>query len=460
MNDILLIIVLAVSSGALIAAVAAIIVSVAQSRALKENLKESQSSLKESQNSLREEQRSLKEDQELIKEKAALLPAMFQKIDSFSEEQRRNEQQSTERFSAFSKDSLKAQLDSQREILKQLQELQEKNSDSSRRNAEILRTELDKIRGTVDEKLNETLTKRIDASFLTVSQQLENVYRSLGEMKELSVSVTDNVSGLNRILSNVKARGTWGETQLKSILDDIVPTLYETNVATNPDSQKRVEFAVRMHTASNTTVYLPIDSKFPIEDYARLCKATDEGDSAAMTEARKALKARVLNEAKSVSEYIHEPETAPFAVLYLATEGLYAEMSSDEKLTAKIRSECRVLLCGPTTIAALLNSLAMGMQTVEINRRAEEIRSLLAMVRDQYKTFAEQLKKVRKKLGEAENALDNAEKRNRIITRNLEKAELGNGAGANIPGLPELDEISGPEVFDVEAAGTDYGDGE
>ena len=133
-----------------------------------------------------------------------------------------------------------------------------------------------------------------------------------------------------------------------------------------------------MHTGLNSTVFLPIDSKFPIEDYARLCKATDEGDIALMQDARKALRIRLLSEAKAVSEYIHEPETAPFAVLYLATEGLYAELAADEELTSKIRSDYKVLICGPTTVAALLNSLAMGMRTVEINRKAEEIRQLLA----------------------------------------------------------------------------------
>ena len=299
------------------------------------------------------------------------------------------------------------------------------------RTNDLVRTELDQIRRTVDEKLNETLTARLDASFRTVSEQLENVYRSMGEMKELSLSVTDNVSGLNRILSNVKARGTWGETQLKNILDDIVPTLYEVNVATNPESSKRVEFAVRMSAGQNSTTYLPIDSKFPLEDYARLCDAAEAGDAAAMQDARKQLKQRVLNEAKDVAAYIHEPDTAPFAVLYLATEGLYAEIASDEALVARVRSEHRVLLCGPSTVAALLNSLALGMRTVEINRKAEEIRQLLAAVRDQYNKFTVQLAKVRKKLGEAE-------KQGRKINRRLSTAELGTSAEAEQEALDEL----------------------
>ncbi len=414
MNDILLIIIAVAAGLAFIAGLLAVII-------LAVNMK------------------NLNKVQEDTRKKSDLIPLLYQKLESTAEEQRRSEQENALRFSNFSQDSLKAQLESQKDIARSLQELQEKNFNESRRNAEILRTELERIRGTVDEKLNETLTTRLDASFRTVSQQLENVYRSLGEMKELSANVTDNVSGLNRILSNVKARGTWGEAQLRNILDDIVPTLYETNVATNPDSQKRVEFAVRMHTGLDSSVYLPIDSKFPIEDYARLCKATDEGDFQSMQEARKALRTRLTAEARSVSEYIHEPETAPFAVLYLATEGLYAEIASDEALTSKIRSDFRVLLCGPSTVAALLNSLAMGMRTVEINRKAEEIRRLLASVRDQYGKFTVNLAKVRKKISEAESALDEAEKRNRLITKRLERAELGQGEG-------EIEGIEAPAV--------------
>ena len=414
MNDILLIIIAVAAGLAFIAGLLAVII-------LAVNMK------------------NLNKIQEDTRKKSDLIPLLYQKLESTAEEQRRSEQENALRFSNFSQDSLKAQLESQKDIARSLQELQEKNFNESRRNAEILRTELERIRGTVDEKLNETLTTRLDASFRTVSQQLENVYRSLGEMKELSANVTDNVSGLNRILSNVKARGTWGEAQLRNILDDIVPTLYETNVATNPDSQKRVEFAVRMHTGLDSSVYLPIDSKFPIEDYARLCKATDEGDFQSMQEARKALRTRLTAEARSVSEYIHEPETAPFAVLYLATEGLYAEIASDEALTSKIRSDFRVLLCGPSTVAALLNSLAMGMRTVEINRKAEEIRRLLASVRDQYGKFTVNLAKVRKKISEAESALDEAEKRNRLITKRLERAELGQGEG-------EIEGIEAPAV--------------
>ncbi len=414
MNDILLIIIAVAAGLAFIAGLLAVII-------LAVNMK------------------NLNKVQEDTRKKSDLIPLLYQKLESTAEEQRRSEQENALRFSNFSQDSLKAQLESQKDIARSLQELQEKNFNESRRNAEILRTELERIRGTVDEKLNETLTTRLDASFRTVSQQLENVYRSLGEMKELSANVTDNVSGLNRILSNVKARGTWGEAQLRNILDDIVPTLYETNVATNPDSQKRVEFAVRMHTGLDSSVYLPIDSKFPIEDYARLCKATDEGDFQSMQEARKALRTRLIAEARSVSEYIHEPETAPFAVLYLATEGLYAEIASDEALTSKIRSDFRVLLCGPSTVAALLNSLAMGMRTVEINRKAEEIRRLLASVRDQYGKFTVNLAKVRKKISEAESALDEAEKRNRLITKRLERAELGQGEG-------EIEGIEAPAV--------------
>lgn len=193
---------------------------------------------------------------------------------------------------------------------------------------------LDQMRETVDEKLTSTLTSRLDSSFKTVSQQLENLYKSLGEMKELSTGVTDNISSLNRVLTNVKARGTWAEVQLEAILDQTIPKMYEKNVETVKNSGKRVEFAVRIPSSEDSSKFtlLPIDSKFPMEDYVRLCDAADRGDSAALSDARKALEARVKGEAKEITKYINEPVTTPFAILYLPTEGLYAEIASSLSL--------------------------------------------------------------------------------------------------------------------------------
>lgn len=335
-------------------------------------------------------------------------------------------------------------------VTQALTDIQDKNRKENELIRETLQKNLDQIRGTVEEKLTQTLSTRLDASFKTVSEQLENVYKSLGEMKELSSGVTENVSGLNRILTNVKARGTWGEAQLQNILEDIIPNMYDTNVATNPGKMDRVEFAVRIPTGDGGNhIYLPIDSKFPMEDYARLVSASDAGDTVTLTESRKALKARVLAEAKDVSGYIHEPETTSFAILYLATEGLYAEIAGDEALVAKIRSLHAVMIAGPSTIAALLNSLAMGFRTVAINRKAEEVRTLLVKVKAQYGKFEDLLTKAQKKIDEAGKVLGDAKHRNDIIQKSLNRVEslpqMGTPQTDSIPELTDFTEYSEDE---------------
>ncbi len=284
---------------------------------------------------------------------------------------------------------------------------------------------LDEMRATVDEKLNATLTARLDTSFQTVSKQLENVYKSLGEMKELSVGVTDNVTALNRVLTNVKARGTWAEVQLEAILDQTIPGRYVKNYAPN-DTAERVEFAVCLPAGEDKkqTVYLPVDSKFPMEDYVRLCDAADRADAVALAAARKALEDRVLSEAKTVKKYIHVPQTTPYAVLYLATEGLYAEIAASKSgLMERIQSEYGVMIAGPSTVTALLNSFAMGFRTVAINEKANEIRLLLAAVKGQYENFAVLLEKAKKKVDEAGTTLESAQKRNALIFKKLRSVE-------------------------------------
>lgn len=302
---------------------------------------------------------------------------------------------------------------------------------------------LEQMRQTVDEKLNTTLTERLNTSFKTVSEQLENVYKSLGEMKELSTGVTDNVSSLNRILTNVKARGTWAEIQLESILDQTIPGMFDKNVVTNPKagSREMVEFAVRIPSGDNKDVftYLPIDSKFPMEDYARLCEAADKGDKAAIDEARKALERRVIGCAKEITKYIHEPTTTPFAIMYLATEGLYSEIiSSPNGIADKIHSEYNVMVSGPGTITALLNSLAMGFRAIAINEKAKEVRVLLAAAKKQYDSFGELLTKAKRKIDEAGRTLDDATNRNEIIKKKLKTVEeIDGGKASEILGLDE-----------------------
>ncbi len=305
-------------------------------------------------------------------------------------------------------------------------------SDAVDRMRESNEKKLEEMRVTVDEKLTSTLSQRLDSSFKTVSDRLENVNKSLGEMKELSNGVTANVTSLNRVLTNVKARGTWAEVQLGAILDQTIPGMYETNFAPSSASKDRVEFAVRIPSNDGQSTYLPIDSKFPMEDYIRLCDAADSADAEALAAARKALEARVLAEAKTVSKYINVPVTTPYAILYLATEGLYAEIvSSRSGVAEKIRSEYNVMLAGPMTVTALLNSLSLGFRAVAINEKANEVRVLLSAAKVQYDKFGVVLHKARQKIEEAGKSLDEADKRNEIIRKKLNKVEEIDGMNAD-----------------------------
>lgn len=283
---------------------------------------------------------------------------------------------------------------------------------------------LDQMRKTVDEKLEETLNTRLNASFKTVSEQLQNVYKSLGEMKELSAGVTDNVKGLNRVLTNVKSRGTWAEVQLGNILDQTIPGMYETNVKTNPKYNGQVEFAVKIPSSEDDSItWLPVDSKFPMEDYARLSAASESGDVDALEKAKKSLEQRVLSEGKTIKQYISSPETTPFAIMYLATEGLYAEiMSSKNGIAERLQTE-GIMVAGPSTITALLNSLAMGFRSIAINEKANEVWKVLGAAKTQYEKFGDLLQKAKRKVDEAGKVLDEADHRNDIIQKRLRTVE-------------------------------------
>ena len=300
---------------------------------------------------------------------------------------------------------------------------------------------LEEMRVTVDEKLTATLTTRLNSSFKTVSDQLENLYKSLGEMQKLSTGVTENVTALNRVLTNVKARGTWAEVQLEGILNQTIPNMFEKNVATVPNSLDRVEFAIRIPSSEKdgNDILLPVDSKFPMEDYVRLCDAADRADADAVKQARKELEARVLGEAKSIAKYIHVPNTTPFAIMYLATEGLYAEIASSRTgLPEKIQNDYNVMIAGPSTITALLNSLSMGFKTIAINEKANEVRLLLAAAKVQYEKFGVVLHKAKQKIEEAGRSLEEADHRNEIIRKKLKKVEEIDGMNADeILGLEE-----------------------
>lgn len=291
---------------------------------------------------------------------------------------------------------------------------------------------LEQMRATVDEKLTETLNKRINSSFEQVSKQLQDVYRSLGEMKELSSGVTDNVKSLNRVLTNVKSRGTWAEVQLGNILDQTIPNMYETNVKTNPKYNGQVEFAVRIPSAEDDSfTWLPVDSKFPMEDYARLQAASENGDLEMLERAKKALEQRVLQEGKAIKSYISTPETTPFAIMYLATEGLYAEIMASKNAVAEKLQADGIMVAGPSTITALLNSLAMGFRSIAINQKANEVWKVLGAAKTQYDKFGDLLAKAKKKVDEAGKVLDEADHRNEIIQKNLRSVETLDSANAD-----------------------------
>ena len=243
-------------------------------------------------------------------------------------------------------------------------------------------------------------------------------------MKELSTGVTTSVSSLNRVLTNVKARGTWAEVQLGNILDQTIPGLYETNVQANPNYNGRVEFAISIPNGDDSAkCYLPIDSKFPMEDYARLATASETGDSEQVTAAKKALEARIKDEAKLIKQYVCPPHTTPFAIMYLATEGLYAEVvSSKTGLAEKLQAQ-GIMIAGPSTVTALLNSLSMGFKTIAINEKANEVWKVLGAAKTQYEKFGVLLAKAHKKIEEAGNTISDAEKRNELIQRNLKSVE-------------------------------------
>lgn len=280
---------------------------------------------------------------------------------------------------------------------------------------------LEQIRHTVDERLHATLEQRLGQSFALVSQRLEEVHRGLGEMQTLAAGVGD----LKRVLSNVKTRGIWGEVQLDALISQLLaPGQYEKNVATRPGSNERVEFAVRLPGAGDTPVWLPIDAKFPLEDYQRLLEAHEAADGEAAEAAARALEARLRLEARTIREkYLEPPATTDFAVLYLPTEGLYAEALRRPGLAESLQREYRVTLAGPTTIAAFLNSLQLGFRTLAIERRAHEVWQVLGEVKTEFAKFGKAVEDARKKLDEARSKFDAVETRTRVMSRRLKAVE-------------------------------------
>jgi len=292
--------------------------------------------------------------------------------------------------------------------------------------------QLEHMRQTVDEKLHATLEKRLSESFKQVSERLELVHKGLGEMQTLAAGVGD----LKRVLSNVKARGVLGETQLAALLEQVMaPEQYEKNVATRPGSSARVEFAIKLPGRDGDgPVLLPIDAKFPIEDYQRLQAAQEAGDKAALEMAEKALEARVKLEAKTIAEkYVEPPHTTDFALLYLPFEGLFGEVLRRPGLFELIQRQFRVTICGPTNLLAYLNSLQMGFRTLAIQQRSSEVWKVLGTVKAEFGRFAEVLANTKRQLQTVANTIDQAEVRTRQIERKLKDVEV-------LPGAEELQE--------------------
>lgn len=288
---------------------------------------------------------------------------------------------------------------------------------------------LSEMRATVDEKLNETLEKRLSSSFSQVSERLEQVYKSLGEVHSLASGVGD----LKRMLGNVKTRGVWGEIQLGALLEQaLTESQYDVNVAVVPGSGERVEFAVRLpgRDDSGRPVYLPIDSKFPQEDYARLADASQNGDQQAVEAAQKALLNAVKTEAKRIGKYIAPPYTTDFAVMFLPLEGLYAEVVRHSEIVEALQREHRILISGPSTLLALLNSLQMGFRTLAIEQRSAEVWKLLGAVKGDFGSFAALLHKTQEKLQQATDSIDSAFVKTWSIEKRLRGVEAIEGAEA------------------------------
>lgn len=277
---------------------------------------------------------------------------------------------------------------------------------------------LEQIRLTVDEKLQSTLERRLGESFQQVSLRLEQVHRGLGEMQTLAGGVGD----LKRILSNVKNRGIWGEMQLGVLLRDLLaPEQFAENVAVKQGSAERVEFALKLPGSKDETVWLPIDAKFPQEDFQRLLEAREQADTAAADIALKQLERRLKSEARDIqNKYLCPPQTTDFAIMYLPIEGLFAEAVNLPGLLDELQRTYRVCVAGPTTLAALLNSLQMGFKTLAIEKRTGEVWRTIAAVKQDFVTFSLLLDKTKKKLQEASGHIDAAARRSRVINKRLD----------------------------------------
>jgi DNA recombination protein RmuC len=353
---------------------------------------------------------------------------LFERVEalerSLRDEFARNREESSKSAKA-QREELTASLESVRGIVDlRLKQLQEDNTG-----------QLEKMRATVDEKLQGTLEKRLGESFKLVSERLEQVHQGLGAMRQLA----SDVGGLQRVLANVKTRGGWGEVQLGNLLEQVLTAdQFSRNVQTRDESGERVDFAIKLPGDENgAPVWLPIDSKFPTEDYQRLLAAQDKGDVDLIESAMKGLETQLRKSAKDIcGKYINPPRTTDFALMFLPTEGLFAEAIRRVGLVEQVQRDCRVIFAGPTTLAALLNSLQMGFRTLAIQKRSSEVWNLLAGVKTEFGKFGEALSSVKDKLEQAARKMEDVDVRSRAISKKLRDVE---GLPDNPqPLLPEL----------------------
>ena len=308
------------------------------------------------------------------------------------------------------------------ELTKSLESVRSIVDDRLRQLQEDNATQIDKMRSTVDEKLQGTLEKRLGESFKLVSDRLEQVHQGLGAMQQLA----SDVGGLQRVLTNVKTRGGWSEWQLGVLLEEMLTRdQFATNIKMREDTDERVEFAIKLPGDENgAPVWLPIDAKFPMEHYERLAAAQEKGDLTAVDAAMKTLETQLKRCAKDICEkYINPPKTTDFALLFLPSEGLYAEAIRRVGLVQNVQRDCRVTFVGPTTLAALLNSLQMGFRTLAIQKRSSEVWNLLATVKTQFGKFGEALSAVKEKIDQASRKIEDVDVRSRAITKKLRDVE-------------------------------------
>jgi DNA recombination protein RmuC len=347
------------------------------------------------------------------------------------EEASGNRQELSKNFESFTKQFILSTQGSEQK-LENIRETVDKNLKSIQQDSS---QKLEKMRETVDEKLHATLERRLGESFKQVSDRLELVHKGLGEMQTLANGVGD----LKKVLTNVKTRGTWGEIQLGALLEQMLtPDQYEKNIATKKNSRDPVEFAIKCPGKDGHPVYIPIDAKFPKEDYERLLQAQEEGNLALVEESSKAIEARIKLEAKKIKDkYIDPPFTTDFGILYLPTEGLYAEALRRPGLFDHLQS-CRVMIAGPTIICAYLNALQMGFRTLAVEKRASDVWTLLGKVKTDFSKFGDILDKTQVKLKQASDDIETAAKKSRTIEKELKDVQ-------GLPQTPDATLIEDPK---------------